>query len=69
MGLPTLLHVTHQALLHCAEFLVSVHAPMWDVMHWDNFQSPDSKPQMCIFDLLQTHDNTITNRKQTWKQL
>ena len=31
---------------------------MQDIVHWDNFPSPDSKPQMHTFDSLQTHDNT-----------
>ena len=58
MGCPTLLQMGHQTLLDHAHFLVSMHGPMQDVMHWDNFQSPDSKPQMHTFNSLQTHDNT-----------
>ena len=45
-----------------AHFLASVHAPMWDVMCWDNSWSPNSNPQMHTIDSLQTHD---TKQHQT----
>ena len=51
-------HTVHQMLLDCAHFLTSMHDPIWDARHWDEFQSPDSIPQMHTFNSLQTHYNT-----------
>ena len=34
-----------------------MHAPTLDVMHWEKFWSPDSKPQINTFASLQIQDN------------
>ena len=72
MRCPTLLHIGHQALLDCPHFLAGTHTCMWDIMHQESFQSPDSKPQMYTFDpskhMIMDNNKHKTNMETTIKK-
>ena len=57
-----------QSITGRCSFLASMHTPMWDIMHWENSQSPNSKPQMHMFNSLQNmimHNNKHKSNMET----